>query len=138
MIPDALLALDLALPARFEQQGDGTLALEAVLAERKTFLSRQKLVYRARVRVDDAKREVRFFELLKESSGGLVGGLDLKVEVTSVKGKKRSGTIEEHSRYLGKRYDYRFDYAAVRRAAEEAARAEGYTFEQVLLERSLD
>lgn len=137
MIADALPALDLGLPARFERRPDGTLSLETVLAERKTFLSRQKLVYRARVRVDDGKRVVRFFELLKESSGGLVGGLDVKVEVTSVKGKKRSGTIEEHSRYFGKRYDYRFDYAAVRRAVEEAARAGGYAFEQVLLERSL-
>ncbi len=134
-----IATLDVGLPARFEPRPDGTLALEATLAERKTLLSRQKLVYRARVRVDDERREVRFWELLKETGAGLVGGFDLiKAEVTGVRGKERSGTLEERSRYFGKRYDYRFDYAAVRRAVEEAAREAGYAFELVLLERSLD
>lgn len=132
-----IATLDFGLPARFEPQPDGMLALEATLGERKTLLSRQKLVYRARVRVDDERREVRFWELLKETSAGLVGGFDLKVEVTGVRGKERTGAIEEQSRYFGKRYDYRFDYAAVRKTVEEAARAEGYRFELVLLERSL-
>ena len=129
--------LDFGLPATFEPRRDGTLSLEAVVAERKTLLSRQKLVYRARVRVDDERREVRLFELLKESSAGLVGGLDVKAETTRLKGKERTGTIAEQSSYFGKRYDYRFDYAAVRRALEETARAEGYDFTLVLLERSL-
>lgn len=35
------------------------------------------------------------------------------------------------------RRHYRFDYAAVRKTVEEAARADGYRFELVLLERSL-
>jgi hypothetical protein len=130
-VPGALRSLG------FEQRPDGTFAFEEVVAERKTFLSRQKLIHRVSVRVDDARREVRFFELLRESSRGLVGGLDLKVEVTGVKGKERAGTIEEHSRYLGHRYDYRVDYAAIRASVEDAACAAGYAFELVLLERSL-
>jgi len=137
MLSDDLRARDFGFPAHFVPGKDGTFELEAVIAERKTLLSRQKLLYRARLRVDDEKHEVRFSELLKESSKGLVGGVDFKVETTGLKGKERSGTIEEHSQYFGKRYDYRFDYAAVRRTVEEAARAEGYGFEVVLLERSV-
>lgn len=136
-LEDDLLALDPGLPARFERRPDGTLAFEAVVAERKTILSREKLVYRAHVRVDDGERALRFHELLKESSRGLAGGLTLQKESVRLHGKERTGTAEERSRYLGRRYDYDLDYGTVRRAVEEAARSHGYSFELVLRERSL-
>ena len=121
----------------FRREGDGTLSYEAVVAERKTLLSRQRLTYRARLRVDDEARTVRFYELLKESSRGLVGGLTLTAEATKLSGKERTGIVEQRSRYLGKPYDFHLDYAAVRQAVESAARARGYAFELVLRERSL-
>jgi hypothetical protein len=121
----------------FREERDGTLSYEAVVAERRTLLSRQRLTYRARLRVDDEARTVRCFELLKETSRGLVGGLTLTAEATRLAGKERTGTIEQRSRYLGRRYDFRVDYAAVRSAVERAAQARGYGFELVLRERSL-
>lgn len=136
-LADELLALDPGLPARFERRRDGTLALEAVVAERKTLLSREKLVYRAHLRVDDEALEIRFHELLKQTARGLTGGLGVEAETTRLHGKERTGTVAEQSRYLGKRYDYRLDYGAVRRAVEAAARSHGYAFELVLRERSL-
>lgn len=134
---DDILGLDPGLPARFEPAQNGTLALEAVVAERKTLLSRERLVYRAALRIDDEARTVRFQERLKESSRGLVGGLTAKTETTSLHGKEREGTVAERSRYVGRRFDYLFDYGAVRQAVEAAARTQGYGFEVVLRERSL-
>jgi len=121
----------------FRPEDDGTLSYEAVVAERKTLLSRQRLTYRARLRIDDEARTLRFYELLKETSRGLVGGLTLTAEATRLSGKERTGTVEQRSRYLGKSYDFRVDYAAVRRAVERAAAVHGYAFELVLRERSL-
>ncbi len=55
-----------------------------------------------------------------------------RAETTRLKGKERSGTVDERSRYLGRSYDYRLDYAAVRHAVEAAARDHGYAFEVTL------
>jgi hypothetical protein len=127
-ISNELLELETGLPAHFERHDD-RLELEAVVAERKTFLSREKLTYRARVEVDDDARKVRFHEHVKETARGLTGGVSFSTETTKLKGKERSGVAEERSSWLGKRYDYRLDYAAVRDRVEEAARANGYEFE---------
>ena len=134
---DDILGIDPSLPARFERGRDGRFALEAVAAERKTLLSRERLVYRAAPRIDDATRTVRFQKRLQESSRGLVGGLTAKAETTSLHGKERDGTVAERSRYLGRRFDCFLDYGAVREAVEEAAQAQGYAFEVVLRERSV-
>ena len=53
------------LPDRFKEQKDGTLLLEAKLAERKVFMSKKTLTYKARLRVDEQNKVVRFFEMLK-------------------------------------------------------------------------
>ena len=125
-------------------QKDGSLRLESVLAERKKFLSRRKLTYVCRLRVDDSARQVRFFEMLKESGFGLgagagdVGpGVGFKKEVSAASGNARSATIEEQSRLFGKDYRYRFDLGRLREAFRRAAEQAGYTFEITLKEKSV-
>lgn len=125
-------------------QKDGSLKLEAVVAERKKFLSRKKLTYICRLRVDDAARQVRFFEMLKESGFGLGAGGDdsapgvgFKKEVTASSGKARTATIEEQSRLFGEDYRYTFDLGRLREAVRRAAAEAGYGFEITLMEKAV-
>ena len=114
----------------------GIFTLEIPVAERKAFLSRKKLAYIARWRVDDAGREVRFTEMLKESGFGLSGGdsgmspgFGFKAETYSTGfGKPRDGTIEEQSNLFGKRYSYSFEFGKVRKELERIAAGGGYAF----------
>lgn len=110
-------------------------SLERVIAERKAFLSRQKLLYTARFRVDEDAREVRFTEMLTERKSGLgAGGSDLGPGVGSKKSSFAAGTgglegvVDERSSLFGQKYDYTFDYKQVRSAVKEAAEAENYAF----------
>jgi len=114
----------------------GVHTLRIVIAERRAFLSRKRLEYIARFRIDDGGREVRFTEMLKESGWGLSSGpgegmapgFGVRKEVTRTGMGGREGTIEEQSTLFGKRYEYAFDCGAIRREAEAAARAAGYRF----------
>ncbi len=145
-IREKLLALS-SLPSPFQVQKDGTLGFEAVIAERKSFLTRKKLTYRCRLRISDSERVVRFYEILKESGFGISGGggfdddmspgISFKKETYGLSGKERTGTIEEQSKLFGKDYKYSFDYASVRNAVKKAAEEEGYALEVCLLERNL-
>jgi hypothetical protein len=147
-LQDTLIAASAAAPARLEPQKDGTLTLDATLAERKAFLSKKKLTYKCRVRVDESARSVRFWEMLVEKGSGLSSGatgldgdmspgIGFKKETYKSGGKEREGTIEEASRLFGKDYHYSWDYAALRAALRAAAEAEGYRFEVVLREKSV-
>lgn len=134
------------LPDRFKEQKDGTLLLEAKIAERKVFMSKKTLTYKARLRVDEQDKVVRFFEMLKEtgiglSSGGgpddMSPGFGFKMETYKTGTRTREGTIEEQSKLFGKDYTYSWDYSNVRRTAEQEARNAGYSFTVVLMERAL-
>ncbi len=139
--------LSQSLPVRLVPQKDGTLAGEAVVAERKAFLSKRKLEYKCRVRVDESARTVRFWEMLVEKGSGLSSGsggpddmspgFGFKKETYSTRGKEREGTIEEASRLFGKDYTYAWDYGVVRRQLKAAAEEQGYRFETVLREKSV-
>ncbi len=139
--------LSQSLPVRLLPQKDGALAGDAVVAERKALLSKKKLAYKCRVRVDENARTVRFWEMLVEQSSGLSsgsGGLDdmspgfgFKKESYSTRGKEREGTIEEASQLFGKDYVYAWDYGVVRRQLGAAAEEQGYRFETVLREKSV-
>ncbi len=141
-----LIQVSEKLPDRFKEQKDGTLLLEAKLAERKVFMSKKTLTYKARLRVDEQNKVVRFFEMLKEtgmglSSGGGPGdmspGFGFKTETYKTGTKTREGNIEEQSRLFGKDYKYSWDYSNVRKTVEQEARGAGYSFTVVLMERSL-
>jgi hypothetical protein len=118
--------------------------LETVVAERKAFLSKRKLTYRCKLRVDDQALRVTFFEILVEKGSGvssgdadMAPGFGFKKESYKVGGKSREGTIEEQSQLFGKDYDYRFEFGAVRKNVERAAAEAGYAFQVVLREKSL-
>lgn len=113
------------------------LTLKKVVAERKVFLSKKKLEYRATIKLDDAQKSLDFSEMLKESGFGLsTGGGDLemssgfgfKAVKYSVGTGGRSGTIQEQSELFGKQYTYDFKYEEVRKKIEEIASKSGYKF----------
>ena len=95
--------------------------MEMLVAERKAFLSKRKLTYKCRLRVDDAAHSVTFWEMLVEKGSGVSGGDDMapgfgfKKEIYRTKGKELSGGIEEASSLFGKDFDFNWDYAVVRR-----------------------
>lgn len=111
----------------------------AVIAERKAFLSKKKLTYSLKMRVDDTAKTVKFSEMLTEvgsgfSSGGdMDSGFGVKTESYSTFRGARSGTIEEQSTQFGKEYSYTFNYAEVRIKAQAVAKQAGYKFEYQVL-----
>ncbi len=117
------------------KESKGAYTLECVVAERKGFLSRKKLVYRARFIIDEENKELRFTEMLKESGWGLSSGdADLSPGFGFKKGTykqglgAKEGTIEEQSRMFGEKYQYKFELGKIRKAIEEQAKILGYKF----------
>lgn len=123
-----------SIPATLKEN-KGIYSFEFVLAERKAFLTKQKLTYSAKFRVDEDKKELKFTEMLKEtgmglSSGdsGMSPGFGFKTESYNTMSGAREGNIEEQSTVFGKKYSYTFDYSSIRKRLEEAAKDEGYSF----------
>ena len=117
------------------KENTGAYKLTLVVAERKAFLSKKKLEYIARFRVDDAARELKFTEMLKETGSGVSGGGDgispgfgFKAETYKTGAGPREGSITEQSNYFGKQYSYSYDWSAIRTWMEQAAQASGYSF----------
>lgn len=124
------------IPSEIKEK-KGIYSFEVQIAERKALLSKQKLIYSAKFRIDDGNREVRFTEMLKESGAGLSsGGSDIemspgfgfKKESYNTLSGPRAGTIEEQSNLFGKKYEYRFDFGGIRRIFESKAKEQGYRF----------
>ena len=117
------------------KESKGVYTLEWVVAERKAWLSRKKLLYRARFAIDEANKELRFTEMLQERGWGLASGdpdqtpgFGFKKETYKQGLGGREGTIEEQSRLFGENYQYRFDWGKIRKSIEEQAQALGYKF----------
>ena len=133
-----------SLPAELKEKG-GIWELKQVVAERKVFLSKQKLEYQAKFRIDDSKKTVKFTEMLKEASSGLSTGGDMDsspgfgfnagVVKTGLGG--REGTIVEQSTLFGKKYEYSFDFKMIRSKIEELANSAGYEFKYQLTSMGL-
>lgn len=113
--------------------------LEILIAERKAFLSKKKLRYIAKFRINKDTKEFKFTEMLAESGSGLTsggGGFDggmsagfgFKTETYKTGGGGREGSIQEQSNLFGKDYSYNFDYKAVRAKFENLAKNAGYDF----------
>lgn len=143
-LKEQLMEVGTNLPAPFQPQKDGTLALEYVVAERKWLLSRKKVTYRCRVRVDDAAQAVRMFEMLKETGFGLSSGSDdfgpgfgVRKETYKTSGVEREGFIDEQAQLFGQQYKCQFDFSKIRTAVKQAAAGAGYTFSMCLMEKSL-
>jgi hypothetical protein len=115
----------------------------ATIAERKAFLSKKKLTYSLRVKIDDAAKVVRFSEMLVEAGSGLSSGGDfdsgmstgfgIKTESYNTFKGARQGTIEEQSTLFGKDYSYQFDFKESRQKIKEIVEKAGYIFEYQIL-----
>ena len=123
------------IPEEFKDMKEAY-CLDTVIAERKAFLSKQRLSYIARFKVDETAKEVTFTERLKESRSGLGAGdpddtgpgLSFKKNTVSSGVDGLEGIVDQQSTLFGKKYDYSFDYKLVRSTVREVATSEGYSF----------
>ncbi|MEI6237243.1 MAG: hypothetical protein WCP03_01410 [Candidatus Saccharibacteria bacterium] len=111
-----------------------------LIAERKAFLSKKKLTYTAKFRIDEDSKTLKFTEMLAEKGSGISsgGGFDGDMGMSTGFGFKtesyktgmggREGSIQEQSNLFGKDYSYDFDYKEVRSNFEELAKKSGYQF----------
>ncbi len=126
-------------PAEIKEDGD-KVKFEFVIAERKTWLSSKKLVYKGEFKINEGNKEVTFSEMLKESGFGISassfsGGSDdmspgfgFKAGTYKTGMGGNEGTIQEQSDLFGKKYEYKFDFGKIRKAIEEVSKNAGYTF----------
>jgi hypothetical protein len=111
----------------------------AIIAERKAFLSKKKLTYSMKMRIDDSAKTVKFSEMLIEAGSGFSSGSDMdsgfgfKTETYNTLSGAPKGTIEEQSTLFGKDYSYSFNYAEIRNKVQAAAELAGYRFEYQVL-----
>ena len=99
-----------------------------VLGERRLLLLRQRVVFKARFRVDEGKRELHVHEELWEKGGGLPpeSGGGWQKEVYQA-GKNREGKISARFSLLASRFRFDFDYTQFHRELENLAQEFGYT-----------
>lgn len=146
-IKEGIINLETGYAEKFKELKNNIFSLEFIVAERKAFLSTQKLMYKAKLKVYEDKKEVSFFEMLTDSASGFSSGssdMDMspgfgfKAEKTVyMSGRGREGTIAEQSILFGKKYQYSFDYDKIRKSVEGLASNYGYKFSVVLSERNL-
>ena len=111
-----------------EKKGSYTLSL--IVAERSAFLSKQKLTYQAKFRIDETQKLVKFTEMLLESSSGMNAGADFQTQnYRTGKGGQQESVIERQSVLFGKKYTYDFDFKTIRTKIESLAEAAGYDFQ---------
>jgi hypothetical protein len=130
--------------AQVTAKGQGGEA-KLVIAEQKSFLSKKKVEYVAKFKVDDGERVVHFFEMLKESGAGMSGGDSLDVGggwgVSKSTYKTgfggREGSLESQGSLLGNKYAFTFDYGQTRAAVQAIAERSGYRFEYQVTPKGL-
>jgi hypothetical protein len=139
MLIDTIKSFAESIPASWSEKR-GVFTIQFIVAERKTFLSKKKLTYTAKFRIDDAAKEIRFTEQLKESGAGVSGGgggMGFKTETYNTRKGPREGSIEEQSRLFGAKYSYTFDFSKVRAFLESEAANAGFTFDYKLTSRGV-
>lgn len=134
MLVDEIKRFVEQIPATLKEKR-GVHSVKFTVAERKVFLSKKKLTYSAKFRVDEDKKELRFTEMLKESGSGVSSGdsefgsgFGFKKESYKTGTGPREGSIEEQSKLFGAQYSYTFDFSKVRTFIESEAVKAGYTF----------
>ena len=113
------------------------------IAERKAFLSKKKLTYALKIRINEDTKTVRFSEMLIEAGSGLSSGGDFDSGMSSGFGVKkesyntfsgaRKGTIEEQANLFGKEFSYQFDYKEIRSKVKDFVENAGYQFEYQIM-----
>ena len=126
---NALQAYAKSIPADFKEK-KGSCDLSFTVAERKALLSKQKLTYQAKFRIDEQEKMIHFAEMLKEASSGMDAGMGFQTSSFSTgKGGQQNSVIEQQSIQFGKKYDYQFDFKTVRGQIEKLAKESGYGFQ---------
>ncbi len=146
----SLAEFNKTLPQPFKEARGNLFSLEIIVAERKAFLTKQKLTYNAKIKVYDQPqkglKEVRFFEILKESGAGISSGLSddfspgigFKVEKVKIGlDGTRQGNIKEQSDFFKSKYEYNFNFEQIRENIEKIAINCEYEFKLVFSERQL-
>jgi hypothetical protein len=123
-----------SIPAEMKEK-KGLFSFEFTVAERKALLTKKKLTYEAKFRLDQEKKELRFTELLKESGSGFSSGdsdmspgFGFKKETYKTGTGGREGSIKEQSDLFGKQYSYTFDFSTIRSRIEAETIRAGYSF----------
>lgn len=130
--------------AKVSAKGQGGQA-ELLLAEQRSFLSKKRVEYSAKFKIDESEKTVRFFEMLKESGAGMSGGDSLDVgggwgvkkETYKTGFGGREGNIGEQGSLLGKKYAFTFDYGRIRTAVQAIAERNGYRFDYQVTPKGL-
>ena len=143
MLVDEIKKFVEGIPATLKEKR-GVHSVVFTVAERKVFLSKKRLTYSAKFRVDEDKKELRFTEMLKESGSGVSSGdsdfgpgFGFKKETYKTGKGPREGSIEEQSKLFGAQYSYTFDFSKVRAFVESEAVNAGYTFKYQITPRGL-
>jgi|YelNatPaOPRAMG01_1025707.scaffolds.fasta_scaffold04065_2 hypothetical protein len=120
----------------------GLWSFSATIAERKAFLSKKKLSYTAKLRINEETKTIHFSEMLSETSSGFSagGGMDdvspgfgAKTETYNTLSGKRQGSIEEQSKIFSKDFTYTFNYQEIRSVIKEIAEKYGYQFDYQIM-----
>jgi len=121
----------------------GLWEFSVVIAERKVFLSKKKITYSMKFRIDDVLKTVKFSEMLAEAGSGLSTGGDFDSDMSSGFGFKketyntfggtRQGSIEEQSALFGKDFTYQFRYEEIREKVQTTVQNSGYHFAYQIL-----
>ena len=127
---------------------DSDLLLEQKIVDAKFYgvASEEKLkkVYRAKIWIDDGRKEVKYQEILSDRSSvvGVLPTPQLQVEKSIWKGKvlfkKEKGVGFGFKKPLdpgsfGKAYDFSFDTEKIRRPIRQVVENAGWKFNQVIL-----
>jgi len=145
-IKKGLMELGKNYPKNFIERRGNIFVLDFTVAERKVFLRTDRLTYSAKLKMDETKKEIIFFEILKESGSGfssggsddeLGSGFGFRVEKTRTTTGRREGTIEEQSVLFGKKYEYKFSFEKIRHDIKDLTDKYGYGFTYTLNEREI-
>jgi hypothetical protein len=132
---DALVRVGKELHADVEEDPDGTLWLEVVLARRQAGSLQKRLRYRIGLESDPASKTVFFQEWLWEDDGSpfdLAARLAEKEQAYRVSGAEAPGNIESVASLFAARYGTEFDFPEVRLRLRDACAGEGYQLRHLI------
>jgi len=135
---DALAGHLASNPGLSVERGRKTdLEIASVLADANWQVGKKKVQYSACLLADEQTRTVKFWEMIKESGGGLGAFFSFKTESYRTDGKTISGNVKETAYGpTGKVIDYNWDYSRLRGEIESLVKAKGWKFKTVLLKGS--
>jgi hypothetical protein len=132
MLADMLATLG-QYPNYTSQYGTDTdIVINNEIANANWGVGKKKVEFSAIMKAVEPEHTIYYWEMLKESGGGVsFGGFDS--EVTTTSGAKRWGTKSETVIGPGGvEVDYSWDYAATRRIVEDVAARHGWKVKTVL------